>query len=101
MANAVPVNSGKRAAPAAPVVTPHIDTTDPKEVKAAQDRLLERAREIVEGEVPAEVRDDQVNGIGQASMYGKLKAVTEVPYEVLNRKGEATGEVRTCIKIDH
>jgi hypothetical protein len=47
------------------------------------------------------VKDEQVNGVGQSSSYGKIVAVTEVPYLVKNLKGEETGDVRTCIKIDH
>ena len=101
MANAIPVHSGKKKAAEAPTVTPHCESTDPKDFKAAQDELLERAKEIVASEIPAEVRDDQVNGIGQATMYGKFKSVTEVPYNVRNVKGEETGAVRTAIRIDH
>lgn len=96
MANAIPVSrqSKVKAAPEAEVVT------HDSEGALSKEALLARAKEIVEGEAPAQILDEQVNQIGQASNYGKFQKVSEVPYPVHDRKGEVIGE-RTCIRIDH
>lgn len=94
MADAVPVHSKSKKQKASEIeVVTHGDTT--------REDLLARAQEIVDSEAPAQVLDEQVNQIGQLSSYGKFQKVMEVPYDVRDRKGEPTGEVRTAIRIDH
>ena len=95
MANAIPVNSKpKKQAEKAPEVNA---------VEMSNDELLAKAREIVESEVPAEILDEQVNQIGQINKYGKIKAVTEIPYEAVKRDGDGNLKTvaRTAIRIDH
>lgn len=95
MANAIPVHSKskKKEAPQPPTVTTANPETKPED-------LLARAQAVVATEIP-EVLDEQVNQIGQAGKYGNIKSVTEQAYDVLNRKGEPTGEVRYHTRIDH
>lgn len=100
MANAIPVHSKGAKEEVKIEVQPHGDFKDAKERQAAVDALLQRAQQIAASEVPV-IPDELVGSIGQASSYGKFKSVTEVPYDVINRKGDPTGEVRTVIRIDH
>jgi hypothetical protein len=95
MANAIPVNSKNN-----PKETPAEVKTHGGEGGLSKEALQERANEIVAGEVPARILDEQVNQIGQASSYGKYQSVQEVSYPVYDRKGEVVSE-RTCIRIDH
>lgn len=104
MADAIPVHGKSKVKKEVPVeVTPHSPEggfKDAKEEQAAKDALLAKAKEIVAAEVPV-VPDELVNTLGQEKNYGKIQSVTEMPYDVVNRKGEPTGEVRTHLRINH
>lgn len=94
MANAIPVNTPVPAVQAEPSVE-----TMGGELTEAE--LLKRGQEIVAAEKPVKVLDEQVNQIGQLSVYGNIAAVKAIPYEAVDRKGNPTGEMRTHIRVDH
>lgn len=95
MANANPVNRGKKEA----VVVQVINASGVPDAKRDAE-LLARAKDIVAGEVP-DVPDELVNTLGQERNYGKIAKVQELEYAVVDRKGEPTGETRTALRVDH
>lgn len=101
MANAVPVGSKSAKKQIVTEVVIHDSTGDEKADAQKKSDLMAKAKVILASEVP-EVPDELVNSIGQASNYGKTPLkVSEQPYDVLDRKGEPTGQQRVAIRIDH
>lgn len=94
MADAIPVSKPSRK----PKEEPAVVTTREGGKTAAE--LLAYAQDLVANEAPARILDEQVNQIGQATAYGKIKAVSEIEYRV---KDEDTGKsvLRSAIRIDH
>jgi hypothetical protein len=93
LANAIPVHSKPKA----------VKDTGPEVIvhESKPEDLLARAKEILDSEAPAAILDEQVNQIGQSTAYGKAKRIVEVAYPKQNFKGEPTGEMNVCIRIDH
>lgn len=100
MADAIPVHGKGKKEDKAPEATPFYEGTDKKELEAKRSELLAKAKDIVSAEVP-DVPDELVNTLGQQKNYGKFSKVEEIPYPVMDRKGEPTGDVRTVIRITH
>ena len=100
MADAVPVSRRAKPEPAKIAVEVQGEFKTDKERKEAEEAALAFAKQITAESIP-EVPDSLVNTLGQEKNYGKIKAVKVIEYEVKDRKGEPTGQMRTYHRVDH
>lgn len=100
MADAIPVNSGSNKVNAKEPEVILAETTGNEEKDAAKRaKLLERAQASVQGDAPV-IPDELVNSVGQATSYGKIAKVMEIPYDRFARNGDVVGQ-GTHLRVDH